>query len=117
MQSIVADTTPLNYLVLIQATEILPNLYRRVLIPPAVKAELAHTNAPDIVRAWISQPPSWLEAVPLKLPVDSTLSHLDAGEGEAISLGTRRGKYGPPPWITGDRHTRRLGPCCPSRTD
>jgi predicted nucleic acid-binding protein len=27
-----------------------------------------------------------LEAVPLKLPVDSTLSHLDAGEGEAISL-------------------------------
>src|SRR5258707_9792369 len=86
MQSIVADTTPLNYLVLIQATEILPNLYRRVLIPPAVKAELAHTNAPDIVRAWISQPPSWLEAVPLKLPVDSTLSHLDAGEGEAISL-------------------------------
>ena len=86
MQSIVADTTPLNYLVLIQAAEILPNLYRRVLIPPAVKAELAHANAPDIVRAWISQPPSWLEAVPLKLPVDSTLSHLDAGEGEAISL-------------------------------
>ena len=129
MQSIVADTTPLNYLVLIQATEILPNLYRRVLIPPAVKAELAHTNAPVIVRAWISQPPSWLEAVPLKLPVDSTLSHLDAGEGEAISLalelnatlllmGERdRGKYGPRPWITGDRHTRRVGPCCPSRTD
>jgi len=86
MQSIVADTTPLNYLVLIQAAEILPNLYRRVLIPPAVKAELAHANAPDIVRAWISQPPSRLEAVPLKLPVDSTLSHLDAGEGEAISL-------------------------------
>ena len=28
MQSIVADTTPLNYLVLIQAAEILPNLYR-----------------------------------------------------------------------------------------
>src|SRR5882672_7822111 len=36
MQSIVADTTPLNYLVLIQAAEILPNLYRTVLIPPAV---------------------------------------------------------------------------------
>jgi predicted nucleic acid-binding protein len=40
MQSIVADTTPLNYLVLIQATDILPELYRTVLIPPAVKAEL-----------------------------------------------------------------------------
>src|SRR5438045_3109755 len=55
MQSIVADTTPLNYLVLIQAAEILPNLYRTVLIPPAVKAELAHANTPAIVRAWISQ--------------------------------------------------------------
>src|SRR5712671_2001088 len=86
MQSIVSDTTPLNYLVLIQAAEILPNLYGRVLIPSAVKAELSHANTPDIVRAWISQAPSWLEVVPLKQPVDSTLSHLDAGEGEAISL-------------------------------
>jgi predicted nucleic acid-binding protein len=57
MQSIVADTTPLNYLVLIHAAEILPNLYRKVLIPPTVKAELAHANAPDMVRAWISKPP------------------------------------------------------------
>lgn len=86
MQSIVADTTPLNYLVLIQATDILPNLYRKVLIPPAVKAELAHANAPGIVRAWISQPPSWLDVVSLKQPADSALSQLDAGEREAISL-------------------------------
>jgi predicted nucleic acid-binding protein len=86
MQSIVADTTPLNYLVLIQAAEILPNLYRKVLIPPAVKAELAHANTPHIVRSWISQAPSWLEVVNLKQPVDSALSHLDAGEREAISL-------------------------------
>src|SRR5260370_9142420 len=41
MQATVADTTPLNYLVLIQAADILPNLYRTVLILPAVKAELA----------------------------------------------------------------------------
>ena len=85
MQSIVADTTPLNYLILIQAAEILPNLYRTVLIPPAVKAELAHANTPAIVRAWISQPPQWLEVVSLKQPVDSALAHLDAGEREAIS--------------------------------
>src|SRR5438046_3406991 len=86
MQAIVADTTPLNYLVLIQAADILPNLYRTVLIPPAVKAELAHANTPAIVRAWISQPPPWLDVVSLKLPVDSALAHLDAGEREAISL-------------------------------
>lgn len=61
MQSIVADTTPLNYLVLIQAADILPELYRTVLIPPAVKAELTHTNTPAVVREWISQPPAWLK--------------------------------------------------------
>src|SRR5437588_11610870 len=44
-----------------QAADILQNLCRRVLIPPAVKAELVHANTPAIVRAWISQPPSWLE--------------------------------------------------------
>jgi predicted nucleic acid-binding protein len=86
MQSIVADTTPLNYLVLIQAADILPSLYRRVLIPPAVKAELDHASTPAIVRAWISQPPSWLEVVNLKQPVDSAPAHLDEGEREAISL-------------------------------
>src|SRR5438445_12167802 len=36
--------------------------------------------------AWISQPPPWLDVVSLKLPVDSALAHLDAGEREAISL-------------------------------
>ncbi len=86
MQSIVADTTPLNYLVLIQTADILPILYRKVLIPPAVKDELAYTNTPESVRAWISQPPLWLEVVCLRQPVDSALSHLDAGEREAISL-------------------------------
>ena len=85
MQSIVADTTPLNYLVLIQAADILPSLYRMVLIPPAVKVELAHANTPAIVRAWISQPPLWLEVVNLKEPVDSALAHLDEGEREAIA--------------------------------
>ena len=38
------------------------------------------------MRAWISQPPRWLEVVSLKQPVDSALAHLDAGEREAISL-------------------------------
>jgi predicted nucleic acid-binding protein len=86
MQAIIADTTPLNYLVLIQAADILPTLYGRVIVPPAVKAEMAHANTPAIVRAWISQPPKWLEVVSLKRPVDSALAQLDAGEREAISL-------------------------------
>src|SRR6266852_2107216 len=124
MEAIVADTTPLNYLLLIQAGDILPNLYRRVLIPPAVKAELAHANTPAIVRAWISQPPPWLEVVSLKLPVDSALVHLDAGEREAniacvrtpshpfVDARTRRRDYSSASWIEGGRHARSVGPCC-----
>lgn len=86
MEWIVADTTPLNYLVLIQSAEILPQLYHRVLIPPAVHTELSHANAPAEVRAWITRPPSWLEIVALQQPIDSGLSNLEAGEREAISL-------------------------------
>jgi predicted nucleic acid-binding protein len=124
MQSIVADTTPLNYLVLIQAADILPSLYRRVLIPPAVRVELAHANTPAIVRAWISQPPLWLEVVNLKEPVDSALAHLDEGEREAIALASdlqavlllmdeRDGRdYSSPTRTECDRHARSVGPCC-----
>jgi predicted nucleic acid-binding protein len=60
MQPIVADTTPLNYLALIQAADILPSLYRKVFIPPAVRAELAHANTPAIVRrGFRSLPNGW----------------------------------------------------------
>ena len=86
MRAIVADTAPLNYLVLIQAVDVLPQLYGRVLIPHAVKEELSHPNAPDAVRAWIVQPPPWLDLLSLTSPVDPAFSHLDAGECEAISL-------------------------------
>ena len=37
---VVADTSPLNYLVLIGQIDVLKHLYGQVLIPPAVLAEL-----------------------------------------------------------------------------
>jgi hypothetical protein len=37
---VVSDTSPLNYLVLIEAERFLPDLFGRVVIPPAVLAEL-----------------------------------------------------------------------------
>jgi hypothetical protein len=116
------------YLVLIQAADILPNLYRTVLIPPPVKAELARANTPAIVRAWISKPPPWLEVVSLKLPVDSALAQLDAAERETISLAselqanpsvdgrTRRCDYSSASWIESGRRARIVGHCCSPRT-
>jgi len=90
MPPIVADTTPLNYLVLIESVEVLPRLYGRVLIPASVLAELADPYAPVQVRTWATQSRDWLSVVPLRAPADSSLMHLDAGERDAIALSSEQ---------------------------
>jgi len=83
---VVADTSPVNYLVLIDQIEILPRLYSRILIPPAVLEELKHPVAPSLVRGWAAHPPTWLEVI---VPKHITaISQLDLGENEAIALAT-----------------------------
>jgi predicted nucleic acid-binding protein len=49
---VVADTTPLNYLVIIGHIELLPALYQSVLIPQEVHRELQRPGTPPTVRAW-----------------------------------------------------------------
>lgn len=80
----VSDTSPLNYLILIGAVEILPGLFEQVIIPESVANELAHERAPKAVRSWISRPPPWLEMRTPKAP-DQTMM-LDVGERDALSL-------------------------------
>jgi predicted nucleic acid-binding protein len=83
---IVADTSPLNYLVLVQADSALPKLYQRVLIPPEVLKELRQEGAPPEVKAWADSPPNWLE-VRAPTSIDPSLTALlDLGEASAISL-------------------------------
>ncbi len=85
---VVADTSPLNYLLLIGEIRILPVLFERVLIPPAVKDEMQHPGAPPVVSAWAWALPSWIEVVsPGNFPfsVEPKLD-LGAGELEAIAL-------------------------------
>jgi predicted nucleic acid-binding protein len=77
---VVADTSPLNYLILLDQAEILPRFYGLVLAPSAVLNELRHPDAPTIVRSWAVSPPSWLEVRQVR-QVDSTLAEeLGAGE-------------------------------------
>ncbi len=83
---VIADTTPLNYLVLIDRVEILPKLYGRVLIPLAVWEEFRRPETPEAVRAWVAQPPAWLEIRPVKRKPDPAVQNLGAGEREAIAL-------------------------------
>jgi len=81
---VVANTSPINYLVLIGQIEILPRLYTRIAIPPAVLEELKRPAAPEPVRDWATHPPSWLEILTAKSIV--SIARLDPGETEAIAL-------------------------------
>lgn len=83
---VIADTTPLNYLVLIHQVELLPQLFGSVLVPPAVFEELRQPETPNSVRDWIADPPSWLQLQSLRSNPDPALDYLDRGEREAIAL-------------------------------
>jgi predicted nucleic acid-binding protein len=47
---VIADASPLHYLILIASTDILPALFDRIVIPRAVAAELQHPKTPTAVR-------------------------------------------------------------------
>jgi predicted nucleic acid-binding protein len=85
----VADTSPLRYLLLISAIEVLPRLFERVTIPKEVHAELLHARTPAAVRHWATTSPSpWLMVVQAPSDAGSDLRSLDPGERAAIALAT-----------------------------
>ena len=88
---VIADTSPLNYLILIGAADVLPSLYRSVRIPPACAAELAAPDAPTAVTQWIRNKPEWLLVTAPLDAGDPRIAHLDNGEKEAISLALELG--------------------------
>jgi predicted nucleic acid-binding protein len=55
MTVVVADTSPLNYLILIDAVELLPRLYGNIVIPTEVLDELLAHGAPQRVSEWANQ--------------------------------------------------------------
>lgn len=82
---VVSDTSPPNYLNLIDEIELLVELYREVIVPPAVVDELSASGAPGKVRQWIDGTPQWLTVRPVDV-VDAALTRLGLGEHEAITL-------------------------------
>jgi predicted nucleic acid-binding protein len=82
---VVSDTTPLNYLVLINAVDILHHLFNEVFVPTEVIRELQQPRTPEVVRRWTQTPPPWL-IVKTPQSIDPSTFSLDRGEAEAISL-------------------------------
>lgn len=84
---VIADTTPIRYLVILGLADLLPRLYGDVVIPSAVFDELTSSGSPTEVRNFLSNKPDWLEVKALSKPVSSALLEiLDRGESEAIEL-------------------------------
>lgn len=86
MRTVVADTSPLNYLVLIDHASILPALFGTVVVPESVRRELLRPETPQPVSQWIAASPPWLEVKPDIVDHDISLESLDEGEREAILL-------------------------------
>lgn len=87
----VADTSPLNYLVLIEAVEVLHQLYERICVPEAVIEELRSADAPVLVQQWAASLPAWVD---VHAVTDESLNYprwqaLHRGERAALALATR----------------------------
>jgi predicted nucleic acid-binding protein len=88
---VIADTTPLNHLILIEQIDLLQALYGRVIVPQAVLAELQAQATPRKVKTWISKRPDWLEVNRTLFVIDPGLARLDPGEQDAILLAQELG--------------------------
>jgi predicted nucleic acid-binding protein len=86
---VVADSSPLHYLILIGQANLLQTLYSSVKIPNTVASELSHESAPQLVRDFIANRPQWLTVqAPQNL---LSLEEIDEGECAAISLAIELG--------------------------
>ena len=84
---VVADSGPLQYLILLQHIELLRRFYGQVLVPEPVAGELSAAGAPAVVRDWITKPPTWVDVSPVPSEAVSMITDdLDLGERAAIAL-------------------------------
>lgn len=85
---LVSDTSPLRYLVEVDAIEVLPKLYGDVLTTPQVMEELCQEHFPQSVKMWAQHAPAWLK---VESPREIRfLDQLDEGEASALSLACER---------------------------
>jgi len=81
---VVADASPIHYLVLIGAVDVLPKMFAKVIIPSVVaNVELQNVKTPEPVRKWVSNLPPWAE---IRNPLETESLGLDPGEEQAIAL-------------------------------
>ena len=89
---VVADSGPIHYLVLVDAIDVLPRIYDRVVIPQSVLNELLHPHAPEAVRNWQGEGCiHWCMSKVLTVRIAPQL--LAKAEARAVQLGLDRAGY------------------------
>jgi predicted nucleic acid-binding protein len=83
---VIADPSPINYLILIDAIDTLKELFGDVIIPQAVFDELQREKTPREVKAWTTIRPEWLTVRQVCRAYVSPQKRLGDGEREAIAL-------------------------------
>jgi predicted nucleic acid-binding protein len=83
---VVADASPLRYLILIEHTHVLPVLYGQVLVPPAAITELNQERTPAVVQQWVANRPEWLQVQSPRSSLVLAGENFGPGELEAIAL-------------------------------
>lgn len=83
---VIADSSPIRYLVLIQQAHCLPLLYETITVSPGVVAELTHQSTPLLVRQWMENYPDWLTIRQPRTSLPELSEILGLGEREAIAL-------------------------------
>ena len=89
---VVADSSPLRYLIVLGKQDLLPDLLGEIWIPPAVLDELSAPATPAGVRAFLQSLPGWLKVrEPDKVALEGITSQLDCGERAALALARELG--------------------------
>jgi predicted nucleic acid-binding protein len=83
---VVADTSPIRYLVRIGEIDLLQKLYGQVTLPEIVLDELQAEDGLPLVRAWAGNLPAWVQVRSPAKPLAMTQLNLHRGESQAIAL-------------------------------
>src|SRR5437868_8036157 len=86
---VVADASPLRYLIVIDQTDLLPNLLGQIVVPDTVYRELQADRTPDKVVTFLKNSPDWLTVMADTGIIDYDLFNIDPGEREGILLAER----------------------------
>lgn len=83
---VVSDTTPLRYLIELEAVYLLESLFGQIVIPQEVANELQGVNTPQKVKDWMQACPVWLEVRAVDASGFVPVIEIHTGEREAIAL-------------------------------